>query len=93
MMERYLTEHGFVAVDNDPNVSYDKKFYYGKAEDLGVDHKYIMGCKQAWQGSEKHYHDLLTGKLKKKIENTARLSERGSFKKKLSECAPPEDLN
>lgn len=89
-MEENLTEHGFIAINNDPNVGYEKKFYKGKAEDLPVDIKYIMGCERAWKQNATQLKDIITGKYQEKMDRIKRLSERNIFKD-INSC-PPEDL-
>lgn len=89
-MEEHLTEHGFIAINNDPNVGYDKKFYKGKAEDLDVDVKHIMGCVWAWKENKDQLNDIMTGKYQAKMDRIKKLSERGMFKD-INNCPKDEE--
>lgn len=91
MMEKYLNDHGFIAIDNQPNVPYDKKFYYGKAEELPAKIDYILGCEQAWAGQERQLFEIETGKLEKKAKRISALKKPGMFKG-LPNANPPEDI-
>lgn len=92
MMERYLSDHGFIAIDNQAGVSYDNKFFAGKAEELEAEVKHIMGAKQAWKGHEKQLESLMTGKYKKRADNLSKLKKTGLFNKKQN-SVPSEKLD
>ena len=67
--------HSFFVIENDPNCPYNKKFYRGKAEVLEADISYIMGSAEFWQGSEKQLNDIISGKMKRRLEIRGKLSE------------------
>lgn len=77
-MFRKFTEdvpHGFLVIDNDPNVPYDEKFFAGLAEELPVDLDHIVGCKQAWKKDMKQLEEIASGKMQKKIDAIGKISK------------------
>lgn len=67
--------HSFFVVQNDPNLPYDKKFFRGKAEVLEADINYILGSAEYWMGSDKQLNEILSGKMKTRLEEKSKLSE------------------
>lgn len=92
MMEEHLGDHGFVAIDNQSGVTYDKKFFAGQAEDLPASIDYILGCEKAWRGSEKQLWEIESGKFQEKAERLSKLKEFGMFKDK-EKSIPPTELD
>lgn len=68
--------HGFLCIDNDPNVPYTKKFYAGVAEELPVDLEHIVGCRESWAEDLKQLEDIGSGKMADKLERIRNISKR-----------------
>jgi len=51
----------FLAIDNDPTIPIEDKFYTGKAEMLDEGPDWILGCKEAWRDNQKQLYAIQTG--------------------------------
>jgi len=55
---------------------YDEdKFYYGVADLLDIKIDYILGCEEAWKGSERQLESILDGSMQKKFDLLKLLGE------------------
>lgn len=81
MFREYTEEvpHGFLVIDNDPNIPYEQKFYYGLAEELPVDLEHIVGCKESWKKDLKQLTEIGNGSMGKKIEAISQISKPGTI--------------
>jgi len=61
-------EHCFIAIDNNPNTPYEKKFFKGKAELLPMEDKYIVGCQEFWEEDLEQLEEIGSGEMKRKDE-------------------------
>lgn len=68
-------QHGFMAINNDPNVPLDKKFYMGKAEYLPAKIEYIVGCREYWHKSEKQLEKIASGKMQENLDRYSKNAE------------------
>lgn len=68
-------KHGFLVIDNDPNVPYSEKFYYGLAEELPFDLDHIIGCEESWKDNRKQLWEIGDGSMASKIERIALISK------------------
>lgn len=68
-------KHSFLFIDNNPNVDYQHRFYIGKAEKLDANVEYIIGCKEYWDESKKQLESIYSGKMQKRLEARAKLTE------------------
>jgi len=66
----------FLVIDNDPNVSYDQKFYWGMADKLPFDLDHILGCESFWRDSKEQLYDIGSGKMEKIIERISKVSKK-----------------
>lgn len=76
MMQEKTLDYGFVLVDNDPNVPYDQKFYFGKADI--IDEEFVLGCREFWKGSEEQLATIFDGSMYRHIEETSDLNDADS---------------
>lgn len=67
--------YGFLCIDNDPNVDYDKKFYAGLAEVMPIGLEYLIGSQSAWKGAYKQLMKIGSGEMEKEIELLSLLSK------------------
>lgn len=77
MFRQYVEKipHGFICINNDPNITYDEKFYYGLAEELPFDLEHILGCQESWADSLPQLYDIGSGKMNSKIERISKISK------------------
>lgn len=68
--------HSFLAINNDPNVEWDKKFYVGKAEVLDEGPEWIVGCWEMWKENEKQLKEIFQGVYIERQIIAAELAER-----------------
>jgi hypothetical protein len=73
-------EHGFLVIDNDPNVPYSKKFYYGVAEELPFDLDHIIGCQELWAENNKQLFEIANGTMADKIDRINQISKPDGIK-------------
>lgn len=73
-------EHHFLAIDNNPNTPYNKKFFTGKAELLPESVEYIIGCPEFWEEDMEQLHDIASGKMRRNNELAAEMAD---YKKAL----------
>lgn len=87
-------KHGFMVIDNDPKVSYDKKFFFGVAEEMPFDLDHIIGCEEMWKDSEKQLHQIADGKLASDMERISKICKPGenAFDKKKKGGKEKEEL-
>lgn len=67
--------HGFLCIDNDPNIPYDQKFYYGLAEELPFDIDHIFGCEEMWKESYQQLVKIANGTMQEQIDRIAKISK------------------
>lgn len=68
-------EHGCIVINNDPNIHYEEKFFYAKAEEVANNIHHIVGCKEMWDDNEEQLHDIKTGTVQKELKLIEKLSK------------------
>lgn len=85
--EAVKEEHHFMAIQNDPNIPYQEKFYVGVAEDYDEDIKYVCGCPQFWEEDGKQLQEISSGKMKKNVALAKKLAKHVQLPKELDMMA------
>src|ERR1700733_2986449 len=76
MLQKYGEDHGFLLINNDPNISYRDKFFFGKAEELDCrDNSNIVGCKEGWRKNEKQLKEMEGGDFQLKRDKMRHLGK------------------
>lgn len=77
MFRQYVedTPHGFLFIDNDPNVDYKNKFFYGVAKKVKINIKHVACCAEAWQDDRDQLHKIADGTYARQIDMIADLSK------------------
>lgn len=68
-------EHHFLAIDNNPNTPYDKKFFIGKADVLPEDPEYTIGCEEFWAEDMDQMRDIKNGEMKRRNKLASDMAE------------------
>ncbi len=90
MLQVCSEDHGFLFVDNDPNLPYDQKFYRGRAEI--IDYEFVVGCEEYWRGADKQLQQIFSGKMAEAMKLTADLNDMDStLTKKMAGKFVPVD--
>lgn len=71
-------KHHFLAINNDPNVDIQDKFFTGCAEPLDAKVEYIMGCPEYWaRPQDKKQMELIKdGTLQKRIDAASEIASK-----------------
>lgn len=67
--------HHFLAVENDPNCPYEKKFFVGNAEMLDAKIDYIFGPEDYWFDSKDQLKDIMDGTMQETLDLTHKMAE------------------
>lgn len=70
-----MVPHGFLVIDNDPNVDYNHKFFAGVAEEIPCDIDNICCCSHAWKSNEKQLIEIANGKMARRLELISQISK------------------
>lgn len=85
--------HSFLAINNDPNCPYDKKFYKGMARVLDEGPEWIVGCPEMWKDNIQQLKDIYSNKYveRQKISHLMAQAKPGVMKELRKECQPPKN--
>lgn len=84
--------HSFMAINNDPNIEYSKKFYKGMAEVLDEGPDYIVGCPEMWKDNIEQLKDIYAGKYVLRAHISSDMSKRKEKPgTQVKPCKPPKN--
>lgn len=77
MFTKYCMDikHGFLFIDNNPQLNYEDRFFYGIADLIKCDGTTIVGCKEYWKGSEKQLKDIVSGRAQQELDLLSKLGK------------------
>lgn len=77
LFRRYVEEipHGFLVIDNDPNLPYDQKFFAGVAEIMPFDLDHIVGSESTWKDDMQQLQEIADGGMQAKIDLLSKMSD------------------
>jgi hypothetical protein len=81
--------HSFMAIDNDPNIEYDKKFYKGMATVLDEGPEWLVGCPEMWKENVQQLKDIFSGVYSERFKIAHELAK--ATNKDVDECEPPDN--
>jgi hypothetical protein len=83
--------HSFLAINNDPNVEYEHKFYKGMAEVLDEGPQWIVGCPEMWEKNIEQLKDIFAGKYIERAKISGMMAQPDTMDKLIKKCNPPQN--
>lgn len=81
--------HAFLAINNDPNIPYQEKFYRGMAEVLDEGPQWIVGCPEMWKDNLEQLKNIFSGKYTKMFKIGHELAQRNKKQTKEEKVEAP----
>jgi len=94
-MEATREPHTFLAINNDPNIPYNQKFYKGIATVLDEGPQWIVGCEEMWKENLEQLKDIFSNKYTVRFQIGHDMAQRKPLKKEEKTVPPkhPDTLN